>query len=239
MSWAIDGKHIRIKAPPDSGSDYYNYKGFFSVVLLAVVNAHSKFIYIDVGGNGRASDTIIFKNTDLYHALKSGSLNIPPPKELKGQLNKTPYFFIGDNIFGLDTHMMKGFNRNVSLTTAQEVFNYRLSRARLNAETSFGRLVARFRIFHRPIEVSLNTCDIIVKTCCVLHNYLSQDTSAAPDPNRDQTPDRLPQTITPLSQQEMSSYKNSCKYRDNLCKYCVTDGDVPYQWSKIIKTKTQ
>lgn len=133
--------------------------------------------------------------------------------------------------------MMKAFNRNVSLTTAQEVFNYRLSRARLNAETSFGRLVARFRIFHRPIEVSLNTCDVIVKTCCVLHNYLSQDTSAAPDPNRDQTPDRLPQTITPLSQQEMSSYKNSCKYRDNLCKYCVTDGEVPYQWSKIIKKK--
>lgn len=46
---AIDGQHIRINQPPHSCSMYYNYKGYFSVVLMAVVNANYKFMFVDVG----------------------------------------------------------------------------------------------------------------------------------------------------------------------------------------------
>ena len=44
-------KHIEMQAPANGGSYYYNYKGTFSNVLLAVVDAEYRFMYFDVGNN--------------------------------------------------------------------------------------------------------------------------------------------------------------------------------------------
>lgn len=51
----------RFKCPSGSGSAYYNFKGFFSIVLLAVVDSNYKVLLVDCGGKGKISDAGIVK----------------------------------------------------------------------------------------------------------------------------------------------------------------------------------
>lgn len=71
---AIDGKHVLIVALPSCGSDYHNYKGSNSVVLMAVVDHDYCFRYLNVGANDRNSDGRIFNQSALHHHLKNNML---------------------------------------------------------------------------------------------------------------------------------------------------------------------
>src|SRR5688572_9634119 len=79
---ALDGKHILIRAPEGTGSQYFNYKSQFSIVLLAVVNANYEFIFVDVGTNGRVSDGGVFAQSKLGKAISKNKLPLPPKKKL-------------------------------------------------------------------------------------------------------------------------------------------------------------
>lgn len=48
----VDGKHFGIICPAPRGSQFYNYKAFFSIVLLAFIDYDRKFIAAEVGCQG-------------------------------------------------------------------------------------------------------------------------------------------------------------------------------------------
>lgn len=84
-----------------SGSLFHNYKNYFSVVLLTIVDANYKFIY-DVGAFGKDSDSTIFQKSDFYRKLENNSLNIPKAQPLPGtESPRMPYTFVGDEAFSL------------------------------------------------------------------------------------------------------------------------------------------
>ncbi|XP_044133116.1 protein ANTAGONIST OF LIKE HETEROCHROMATIN PROTEIN 1-like [Bufo gargarizans] len=68
---ALDGKHIQVKKPPNSGPRFYNYKQFFSVVLLALADTNYRFIIVDIGAYGSSADARIFWASRMGRWLQS------------------------------------------------------------------------------------------------------------------------------------------------------------------------
>ncbi len=66
---AIDGKHVPIKCPKRSGSLFSNYKGIYSIILLALVDGDYKLLWVDVGQNGSSSDAQIFNQWELKEVI--------------------------------------------------------------------------------------------------------------------------------------------------------------------------
>ena len=79
----MDGKHIRIKCPESGGSHFFNYKSYNSIVFFALVDANYKFLYIDIGTNGRIGDAGVYAKSKLKTCLTDRSiLNIPAERKL-------------------------------------------------------------------------------------------------------------------------------------------------------------
>lgn len=161
-------ENIRITCPAKTGAFYYNYKKFYSIVLMALVNSDYEFLYVDVGKNGRNSDGAILEYTKFYQYLRNNQLQLPLKEENIEQMN---YVFLGDEAFALQKHILRPFSQS-ELTYKKRIFNYRLSRARNVVENTFGLITARFRILHTAITVQPENAKDIIIAICVLHNFL-------------------------------------------------------------------
>ena len=67
---AIDGCHIPIIGPKENHCDYYNRKGFYSVILQGVCDDRYNFTDIFVGWPGRVHDARVLQNSQIYATLQ-------------------------------------------------------------------------------------------------------------------------------------------------------------------------
>ncbi|CAH1266737.1 HARBI1 [Branchiostoma lanceolatum] len=168
---ALDGKHVAIRKPPRAGSRYYNYKGFHSIVIMALVDAEYKFLWANVGAEGARSDAAIFQVCSLRLSLQEGTLGLPPAEPLPGDDRDTPFFIVGDDAFPLRHWLQKPFSLR-DLTHDKRVYNYRLSRARRVVENAFGILASTFRVLLTTLHVLPDNGQSVTKGYLVLHNIL-------------------------------------------------------------------
>ena len=108
-----------------------------------------------------------------------GELDFPCPKELPNypEGGVLPHCIVADEAFPL-RHIMRPYprgNRQIKLTREEQIFNYRLSRARRIVENGFWILVQRFRVFNRKLPLMPNNVDKVVNACFMLHNYLTEE----------------------------------------------------------------
>ena len=143
-----------------SGSDYYNCKGFFFLVLLALVNAENRFLWIDCGSSGSCSDAQIFNRSNMRE-IEDGSLALPAPKPLREEGPNLHYF----------CWLVKPYSRT-QLTREEIIANYRISRGRRMGENVFGILKSWFRVLLATMEQRPRVVRYIVYTWLVLHNML-------------------------------------------------------------------
>lgn len=202
---AIDGKHVAIVCPRNSGSLFYNYKvrisilsiivyfhsfdyilssidlqKFYSIVLMAISDANYKFLYVNVGAFGSEGDSGVFLGDAIGKKIYNDELTLPEDS-MVGE-RELPFYFISDDAFTLSKRIMKPYTptRQKSLSDEEKIFNYRLSRARRCVENSFGILTSKWLCLSQPLRQHPARASKIVLACCVLHNVLLGEKTYCP-----------------------------------------------------------
>jgi hypothetical protein len=161
-----------VKCLSKSGSLYFNYKGYFSVVLLACADTDALFTTVHVGYFGKNSDGSMFRASMLgYAGLEELHILCPASVPKDESSEKFPYYFGTDDAFPLKVNLMRSYPRRM-LTTRRCMFNNRLTHARKIVECTFGILNAKFKIFEGPICCKEETVISIVKASVVLRNFI-------------------------------------------------------------------
>ncbi|KAL1472763.1 hypothetical protein MTO96_039121 [Rhipicephalus appendiculatus] len=137
---ALDGCHFPVSPPKKRATDYYNCKGWYSMILLALVDHRYRFRYIRVGSPGRCHDSGVYAASGLRKMVES--VHFKSPQAMIESTRVAPIILF-DQAFPLTGNLMKPY-ANPQDATPEQVFNYNLSKTRRIVENAFGRLKALF-----------------------------------------------------------------------------------------------
>ena len=131
---AADGSHLPITCPhggTQAMKQYFNFKGFYSIVLMGLVDSEYRFVWPSVGAPGNSHDSTLIQSTELWGRIVEG--NVIPNVVQQVENVDIPPLILGDDALPLRTWIMKPHGDAV-LPVDKRYFNYRQSRARLVTE---------------------------------------------------------------------------------------------------------
>ena len=111
----------------------------------------------------------------IYHQITENSL-LPNNTMSVNGVNILLYL-IGDSAYPLQTWLMKPFPRAAHSLLIMKQYNYRISRACIVVENTYGRLKGRWRRLMKRIAMHIDHIPNIVAAACILHNLCEIHTS--------------------------------------------------------------
>nr|XP_032812966.1 putative nuclease HARBI1 [Petromyzon marinus] len=153
---ALDVCHIAIKAPTLNPENYYNRKGFFSLVLQAVCDANYKFLDCFTGWPGCITDFCVLKKSPLFEEAEQ---TIP-----------LQYHMVADSAYYLKSWLMTPYRETGMLSDREQKFNFVQMSTTSVIERAFAMLKGRFcRLKYLDMSDMNGMVDVIM-TACVFHN---------------------------------------------------------------------
>lgn len=207
---------------------YYNYKGYFSIVLQGIADANYRFTLIEVGAYGKQCDGGTFAESNVYQRLERKTLNIPDDETIPSTNIAAPFVLLGDDAYPLKRYLLKPYSRQL-LTVEERIFNYRLSRARRCVECAFGIMVSKWRCLKTELQIDPEKVDIIVKCVCLLHNLIiDKEGLGYQDMDFESVHD------VPVSRRFNHYGRSANNARETLKSYFVSRaGEIPFQYNVL------
>ncbi|KAK3878751.1 hypothetical protein Pcinc_016563 [Petrolisthes cinctipes] len=150
----IDGSHVKIISPGGDNAEVYRCrKGFMSLNVQGICDAHMKFINIVCSWPGLTHDARIFENSRIYTKLEGS--------QYSGHL-------LGDSGYGCSDFL----KTPVLNPRTQKERNYNAAHVHTRnvIERAFGIWKRRFACLSIPLRTKLSTSKVIIMACAVLHN---------------------------------------------------------------------
>ncbi|KAK7891762.1 hypothetical protein WMY93_023725 [Mugilogobius chulae] len=177
---AIGATHVPIMGPRDNPMDYCNSRGWYSVILQAVVDHNLNFTHVYAGWPGSSSNATVLSSSDLFLKAEDQHQGALFPQEKSIVLDgvEIPVHLIGDASFPLKPWLLTGFSSSSSsqhdLSPEQRRFTFSLNAARSVVASAFSRLKGRWGCLQKRNDIEVGAMHGTVSALCVLHNVCEQ-----------------------------------------------------------------
>ena len=133
----VDGTLIPIRTPPAAWRLAFNTrKCFYGVLLLGIVDARKRFLWVQTGSRGSLGDSGACKKSEWYDRQTTPGRHVPHPGR----------DVLADGGFALEYWLLRPFPLDEITTPKRRFYNICLTSTRAIVECAFGLLKERWRV---------------------------------------------------------------------------------------------